>query len=107
MPKTIVKLPTMYADHHVLAVRRALLAQPGVSNVVASSAFLQVEVEYDSQLTSPEAVRQVLAAAGYPEGEEVAALPRANGHGDPAWERLGVRATRSFRSDQQMSGVSH
>ncbi len=105
MTKIVMNLPTMYADHHVIAVRRLLLSRPGVQNVVASSAFMRVEIEYDPSVISPEEIRRVLENAGYPEGDrESPALPRANGRGDPAWERLGVRVIQSNPADQKMSG---
>jgi len=104
MARMIVNLPAMYADHHVIAVRRILLEHPGVLNVVASSAFLRVEVEYDPSAASPEQVRRVLADAGYPEGETAEiGLLRGNGHGDPAWARLGVRATQTNTADRKPS----
>lgn len=105
MTKTVVSLPTMYADHHVTAVRRLLLAHPGVQGVVASSAFLQAEIEYDPGAMSSAEIRRVLAEAGYPEGDGASpALPRANGRGDLAWERLGVRVTRSHPADPKTPG---
>ena len=105
MTKTVVSLPTMYADHHTIAVRRLLFAQPGILAVIASSAFMRVEIEYDPDVTSPDAIRSVLASAGYPQGDGASpVLPRANGHGDPAWERLGVRVTRSHPADPKTAG---
>jgi copper chaperone CopZ len=105
MAKVVMKLPTMYADHHVLAVRRILLAQPGVQDVFASSAFFRAEIVYDPSVTSPEQLRQVLAEAGYPEGDAMPLeLPRMNGRGDPAWQLLGVRASQTNEADLKMSG---
>lgn len=105
MAKVVLNLPTMYADHHVIAVRRILLAEPGVQEVFASSAFFRAEVVYDPALTSPDRLRQVLAQAGYPEGDAVSLdLPKMNGHGDPAWQLLGVRATQTNEADLKMSG---
>ena len=47
MEKTHITVPAMYGDHHVLEVRRILLALPGVAEVNASSCFQVVEVSYD------------------------------------------------------------
>ncbi len=38
MEKIVLNLPTLYADHHVMILRDALLALDGVSEVYASSA---------------------------------------------------------------------
>ena len=43
----VFKVPKMYADHHVLAVRAALTDLDGVTKVVASSAFKRVAVTDD------------------------------------------------------------
>jgi copper chaperone CopZ len=55
----------MYADHHVIEVRRILYEIPGVEDVYASSSFKVVEVSYDPEKTNPEALRARLAEAGY------------------------------------------
>ena len=47
MEKTDIAVPAMYGDHHVLEVRRILLAMPGVEDVYASSGFQTVQVTYD------------------------------------------------------------
>ncbi len=43
----VFKVPKIYADHHVLAVRAALTDLDGVTKVVASSAFKRVAVTDD------------------------------------------------------------
>ena len=64
--KTItIDVPAMYADHHVTEVRRILLELPGVRDVIASSAFLAVEVTFDPAKTKEAAIRDVLDMAGY------------------------------------------
>ncbi len=55
----------MYADHHVIEVRRILLALPGIDAVQASSAFHAVEVTYDPALLAEPAITRALDAAGY------------------------------------------
>ncbi len=55
----------MYADHHVVEVRRLLFEVPGVETVDASSAFQVVEIEYDPEKTSEDLLNQTLDAAGY------------------------------------------
>lgn len=65
MESLILKLPALYADHHVIEVRRVLSALPGVGDIYASSAFQSVEIEYDSTLTNPQDIERVLDDAGY------------------------------------------
>jgi len=65
MEKITIDLPTMYGDHHVMEVRRILLAIPGVEDVYASSAFHLVDVTYDPDKASPEGIKTELQQAGY------------------------------------------
>lgn len=65
MEKYTLDLPTMYGDHHVLEVRRILLAIPGIEDVYASSAFRAVEVTYDPAKVTPETFIGKLDQAGY------------------------------------------
>ncbi len=59
------ELPTMYGDHHVVEVRRLLLEMPGVEDVYASSGFRIVEVTYDPDKVTPDAIHAQLKEAGY------------------------------------------
>jgi excisionase family DNA binding protein len=110
MENTLFTIPSMYADHHVIAVRQALLALSGVEEVWASSAWQQVQVTYDPVTLSPDDLSQALEHAGYPIGD---GTPAGNGHQpstvspaskDPAWDVLGVRVTETNRVDLEMSG---
>ena len=65
METLTLELPTMYADHHVLEVRRLLLEMPGVEEVYASSGFRAVEVTFDPAKVTPEAISSQLDEAGY------------------------------------------
>lgn len=65
MEKITIDLPTMYADHHVLEVRRILLEIPGVEDVYASSAFRVVEITYDPDKVSKDDLVAALDQAGY------------------------------------------
>ena len=65
MEKILLTVPTMYGDHHVLEVRRILLAMPGVAAVDASSCFQTVEVNYDPTKLSAAQIRARLDDAGY------------------------------------------
>jgi copper chaperone CopZ len=65
MESLVVDIPAMYGDHHVIEVRRLLLEAPGVDAVDASSAFRSVEVRFDPDQTSAEALRARLDETGY------------------------------------------
>lgn len=65
MEKVTFSIPAMYGDHHVLEVRRILLAIPGVQDVFASSAFQVVEVTYDPQQVDDRQIAARLEEAGY------------------------------------------
>jgi len=65
MTSLTVDVPVMYADHHVVEVRRILFEIPGVETIDASAAFQVVEIEYDSEKTSEDVLRQTLDEAGY------------------------------------------
>ena len=58
-------LPMMYADHHVLEVRRLLLSLPGVNAVYASSSFQTVEVDFEESELTKEDIQAALSKAGY------------------------------------------
>lgn len=58
-------LPMMYADHHVLEVRRLLLSLPGVNAVYASSSFQTVDVNFEESALTEEDIQAALSKAGY------------------------------------------
>lgn len=101
MENALFDVPSMYADHHVIAVRQALLTVAGVDEVRASSAWKQVQVTYDPSTVSPDGISQALEKAGYPVGNGQlpsgpVAGPKAK---DPAWDALGVRVTKTDEAD--------
>jgi copper chaperone CopZ len=59
------EMPALFADHHVLEVRRILLDLPGVTEVYASSAFQVVEVTYDETKINDLGLALKLDEAGY------------------------------------------
>ena len=65
MKTTLIEVPTMYGDHHVLEVRRLLLEIPGVEEVIASSAFGTAEVTFDPAKTNDLELKVKLDQAGY------------------------------------------
>ncbi|MCJ7737279.1 MAG: hypothetical protein MUQ10_08205 [Anaerolineae bacterium] len=106
MEKVILEVPAVWADHHVLAVRDALLRLGGVETVYASSAWKQVLVEFDAAQVVRADIEQCLSEAGYPVGEggpPVLAQPGI-AHRDPQWGVLGFRDTETNQADLEMSG---
>jgi copper chaperone CopZ len=80
MNKTVTfETPALFADHHVLEVRRILLGVNGVQDVYASSAFRLVDVTFDDAVVSEAQLSRILEDAGYlgqwalPEEQGVAA----------------------------------
>jgi copper chaperone CopZ len=65
MAKVTLEIPTLYGDHHVIEVRRILLAVPGVESVYASSALHLVEVTYDPAQVNDLQIEMALDEAGY------------------------------------------
>ncbi|MBM3127003.1 MAG: heavy-metal-associated domain-containing protein [Chloroflexi bacterium] len=104
MEQITLTIPAVWADHHVIAVKRLLAPLSGVENVLASSAFKQVLIEFDAGKTSQAALVKALTDAGYAPGEEqfVAESPYATP--DPAWDKQGQRITTTNLVDLQLSG---
>ena len=65
MTSLVLDVPAMYADHHVVEVRRLLFEIAGVETINASSAFHAVEIEFDPGKTSEDALTKALDEAGY------------------------------------------
>jgi copper chaperone CopZ len=105
MAKSTFDVPTLWADHHVLKVREALLGLDGVDDVYASSAWKQVLVTYNSKKTKKAEIEKALAKAGYPVGDgevPIVVQPTAIRR-DPQWAD-GVRTTQTNQADLEMSG---
>ena len=101
MEKAVLSVPAMWADHHVLKVRDALVPLAGVDEVYASAAWKQVLVTYDPKKVKPAALEKALADAGYPVGEGAPpVLVQHNEMGrDPQWESLDTRVTVTNEAD--------
>jgi copper chaperone CopZ len=106
MEKTVLNLPTLYADHHVMILRDALLALDGVSEIYASSAWRQAVVTYDPKATDPAAIEAAVVEAGYPVGEaELPMLVEREKIGrDPQWVKFDQRVSKTNLADLEMSG---
>jgi copper chaperone CopZ len=64
-----VTIPTLFGDHHTVAVHSILGALDGVKKVYVSTAFRQVFVEFDPKKIKEDAVLKALADQGYGEGD--------------------------------------
>ena len=106
MEKMVFDVPSLWADHHVLKAREALIDLEGVEDVYVSSAWNQVMITVDPSKVESATVEKALADAGYPVGEggvPIVVEPTAKRR-DPRWEALGARLTRTSEVDREMSG---
>jgi copper chaperone CopZ len=106
MDKIVLELPTMYGDHHVLAVREALIKLEGVEGIYASSAWKEIMVSFDPKKIKQSDIEDSLAEAGYPVGEgELPVLVQMDDiKRDPQWAVLDVRVCKTNDADLSMSG---
>lgn len=109
METITLAVPKMYADHHVMKVRAALAAIDGVGETLASSAWKQLEVSFDPEATTAEAIHAALEEAGYPVGVPLPTpLVERNEIGrDPQWAELDLRVTKTNQSDLEMTRQFH
>lgn len=103
MTVSTLRVPSMYADHHVSAVREALSSLSGVQDIDASAAFKQVTVKHTKKV-SKKALTETLEKAGYPTGEEELAEEEPSRIGDPAWYKCASRSIKTDQVDLEMSG---
>lgn len=103
MVVSTLPVPSMYADHHVTAVRKALSAVSGVQDIQASGAFKEVTVKHSKEVTK-KALVEVLDKAGYQVGEEELVDQEPSCFGDPAWYECASRCTKTDGADLAMSG---
>ena len=96
-------VPSMYADHHVMAVRKVLSGLSGVQDIQASAAFKQVTVKHTKEVTK-KALAEALEKAGYPVKEEKPAEGEPSHLGDPAWYECAARCIKTDEVDLEMSG---
>jgi copper chaperone CopZ len=95
----------MYADHHVVEVRRLLFELSGVEDVYASSAFHMVEVSYDPAKLGPQTIEQVLGDAGYL-GELLMPVESGRAVTDIGRDGSFFRHTAVYETSRQTMGFS-
>ncbi|MBN1135385.1 MAG: heavy-metal-associated domain-containing protein [Anaerolineae bacterium] len=105
MEKITFSIPTLWADHHVLAVRRALGQVTGVVEVTASALYQDVRIKYDPTSVTPDALSGALAQAGY----QIAAAPSLPAHppridDSSDWFQFQERISETDMRDLEMSG---
>lgn len=104
METTVLSVPKLWADHHVLKVREVLSVLDGIAGVYASSAWKQVIVEHDPAQLDEAALTQALENAGYGVDEVMELEGKRLSAGDPQWDELGVRVTKTNQRDLELSG---
>ncbi len=105
MEKVTFNIPSMWADHHVLAVRQAMAEVGGVQEVIASSAYKDVLIKYDPTAVDISALTSALAGAGYPvdQSPDLPSHPeRTDDSSD--WFQFQERVTETDKRDLEMSG---
>ena len=102
MEQLVLTVPSMWADHHVVAVRELLRDEEGVAIAAASALYTRVSLTYDPSRTDPQRIAARLEAGGYPAGDPAeASAPPPN---KPAWATTASRVTTTDPADLSMSG---
>ena len=104
MEQLTLQIPKMWADHHVLAVRKVLSGIDGVREVEASAARKRVSLRYDPSVVGRDQVVQALQSAGYDSTEAQFPEPPANKEPGSSWFASDLRVTQTNRADLEMSG---
>jgi hypothetical protein len=102
MEQLVLAVPSMWADHHVSAVRDLLNKEEGVEVAFASALEARVSLAYDPSVTDPRRIAAALEGGGYAVGEPAEApVPPPN---KPAWATAAARVTTTDPADLSMSG---
>ena len=87
MATATFEIPTMFGDHHVIAVRNLLSSLPGIQSIYASSCFQILEVQFDENQLTLEAIKAQLGEAGYLDELPIPVEQGADGNRDTAFFR--------------------
>ena len=106
MEQLVLTVPSMWADHHVIAVRDLLRDEEGVAVTAASALDARLSLTYDPSRTDPQRIAARLEAAGYPAAGPAgtSAETPAPPSNKPAWARTASRVTTTDPADLSMSG---
>jgi len=105
MERITFSTPTLFADHHILAVRKKLLEMNGVDSVIASSMYRDVTIDFDPANVSAEELQEAVESAGYPIGVEPDLSGLVASHEDSSsWNTKIHRITTTDEADLEMSG---
>jgi len=105
MEKVTFNLPSLWADHHTLAIREVLSQVAGVQEVIASPMYQDVLIKYEPGTVTPDALAKILVAAGY----ELAQAPQLPTYPERTedtsdWFQFQERVTETDKRDLEMSG---
>jgi copper chaperone CopZ len=100
MNSLVLDVPRMFADHHVLEVRRILQEMQGVDEIYASSSFQAVEVSFDPKKLSEDDLRKALDDAGY-----LGELDMPLESGEPTMDSNGDRYFRHTQAFESVADV--
>jgi len=95
------ELPAMYADHHVVEVRRLLSEFDGIGDLYASSAFQFLQVEFDDSKVTEEQILAKLEEAGYT--GELSIPQETNLPATELTDKKSFRHTAAFEQTKQVS----
>jgi copper chaperone CopZ len=105
MEEATFSVPSLWADHHVLAVRELLTAISGVHEVRASALNQDVQVKYDPAIVNPDSLAQSLSRSGYAPGKHLDPPAIVKGIDDSSdWFKFQERITVTDRRDLEASG---
>jgi copper chaperone CopZ len=102
----MLELPTLYADHHVIEVRRLLFELPGVQDVYASSAFQVVEVTYDPDKVTEADLNAKLEASGYLGGMQMSVETGEASYANNGKQSPFMRHTAVYETTRQVISFS-
>jgi copper chaperone CopZ len=82
MANLILTIPALFGDHHTTAVKQILEGLDGITQFYISSAFYQVEADYDPEKITEEKIKDALQSEGYEEGDVAEVF-----HSSPVYEQ--------------------
>lgn len=105
MAKVTFNIPSLWADHHTLAVRQLLGNISGVQNITVSALYRDVVVEHDPDAVGADTIASALEDAGYRIGEALSLPSHPERIDDSSdWFQIQERITETDMRDLIMSG---